>query len=68
MTLPLSFSLANRRALVTGASGGIGGAIARHFAEAGAQVALSGRREDALEAVKAELSGTGHVSVPFFAL
>ena len=59
------FSLSGKRALVTGASGGIGGAIAHRFAEAGAQVALSGRREDALEAVKAALAGSGHVSVPF---
>ena len=43
------FRLDGKRALVTGASGGIGGAIARALHEAGAAVALSGTREDALQ-------------------
>lgn len=42
------FDLTDRCALVTGASGGIGGAIAEAFAARGARVALSGTRADAL--------------------
>ncbi len=57
------FSLAGKTALVTGASGGIGGAIARAFATQGARVALSGTRVEALEALRAEL-GEGHVVTP----
>jgi len=49
------FDLTGRRALVTGASGGIGGAIARALHGAGAAVALSGTREAPLEALRAEL-------------
>jgi 3-oxoacyl-[acyl-carrier protein] reductase len=49
------FDLTGRRALVTGASGGIGGAIVRGLHGQGATVALSGTRRDALEAVAAEL-------------
>lgn len=49
------FDLSGRRALVTGASGGIGAAIARALHGAGATVALSGTRREALEALAAEL-------------
>lgn len=49
------FSLTGRTALVTGASGGIGGAIARALARQGARVAISGTRVEALEALKAEI-------------
>jgi len=49
------FDLSGKTALVTGASGGIGGAVARAFDAAGARVALSGTRVEALEAVKAQL-------------
>ena len=49
------FDLSGKTALVTGASGGIGGAIARALHAQGAAVVLSGTRADALEAVKAEL-------------
>ena len=51
------FDLNGMSALVTGASGGIGSAIARALAEQGARVALSGTREDALQAVAAEIGG-----------
>ena len=55
------FDLTGRRALVTGASGGIGGAIARGLHGQGATVALSGTRRDALEALAAELGDRTHV-------
>jgi short-subunit dehydrogenase len=47
--------LAGARALVTGATGGIGGAIARALHERGATVVLTGRREELLEELRAEL-------------
>jgi 3-oxoacyl-[acyl-carrier protein] reductase len=49
------FDLSGKTALVTGASGGIGGAIARAFHAQGAAVALSGTRREALESLAAEL-------------
>ncbi|MGH6954109.1 MAG: 3-oxoacyl-[acyl-carrier-protein] reductase [Alphaproteobacteria bacterium] len=49
------FELKDKRALVTGASGGIGGAIARALHRQGAAVALSGTRLPALEELAAEL-------------
>ncbi|MCY3671906.1 MAG: 3-oxoacyl-[acyl-carrier-protein] reductase [Alphaproteobacteria bacterium] len=51
------FDLSDRTALVTGASGGIGAAIARALAAQGARVGLSGTREAALEALAGELDG-----------
>ncbi|MCH8917406.1 MAG: 3-oxoacyl-[acyl-carrier-protein] reductase [Alphaproteobacteria bacterium] len=55
------FSLEGRKALVTGASGGIGGAIARAFHGAGAEVVVSGTRVDALESLAADLGRGVHV-------
>ena len=49
------FELSGKTALVTGATGGIGGAIARAFHAQGAHVVLSGTRADALEALADEL-------------
>ena len=49
------FDLSGKTALITGASGGIGDAIARAFHEQGANVVLSGTREAALEALAMEL-------------
>lgn len=49
------FDLTGKTALVTGATGGIGGAIARALHAQGAHVVLSGTREAALEALSAEL-------------
>jgi 3-oxoacyl-[acyl-carrier protein] reductase len=57
----MMFDLSGRTAFVTGASGGIGGAIARALAEQGAQVALGGTKQAALEALAGELAGKGHV-------
>ena len=56
------FDLAGRAALVTGASGGIGGAIARALHAQGAQVMLSGTRAPALEALAGELKDRVHVA------
>jgi len=55
------FDLAGKNALVTGASGGIGGAIAKALHGAGATVALSGTRVAPLEALAAELGARAHV-------
>jgi 3-oxoacyl-[acyl-carrier protein] reductase len=55
------FSLDGKRALVTGASGGIGEAIARALHAQGATVTLSGRNEAALAALAASLAGRAHV-------
>lgn len=55
------FDLAGKNALVTGASGGIGGAIAKALHGAGATVALSGTRVEPLEALAAELGERAHV-------
>lgn len=49
------FDLTGKKALVTGATGGLGGAIARVLHAQGASVALSGTRVEALEALAAEL-------------
>lgn len=55
------FDLSGRRVLVTGASGAIGGAIARALHGQGAAVALSGTRKAALEALATELKERAHV-------
>ena len=55
------FDLTGKCALVTGASGGIGGEIARVLHAAGAAVALSGTRIAPLEALAAELGVRAHV-------
>jgi len=55
------FDLTGKNALITGASGGIGGAIAKALHGAGATVALSGTRVEPLEALAAELGERTHV-------
>jgi short-subunit dehydrogenase len=56
--------LSGRRALLTGATGGLGRAIAEALAGAGATVLLSARKQDALEELAASLPGSGHVVLP----
>jgi short-subunit dehydrogenase len=56
--------LSGRKALLTGATGGLGIAIAKALAGRGAAVALSSRKAEALEALAAELPGTGHSTLP----
>ncbi len=56
------FDLTGKTALVTGASGGIGGAIAKALHGQGAKVVLSGTRAEALEAVKAELGNNAFIA------
>jgi 3-oxoacyl-[acyl-carrier protein] reductase len=51
------FSLQNKRALVTGATGGIGGAIAKALAAQGAKLAISGTKLEKLQAFAGELGG-----------
>jgi 3-oxoacyl-[acyl-carrier protein] reductase len=55
------FDLSGKTALVTGATGGIGAAIARVLHKQGASVAISGTRAEVLEALKAELGERVHV-------
>jgi 3-oxoacyl-[acyl-carrier protein] reductase len=55
------FDLTGLNALVTGATGGLGGAMARALHAQGATVALSGTRAAALEALAGELGGRVHV-------
>jgi NAD(P)-dependent dehydrogenase (short-subunit alcohol dehydrogenase family) len=57
---PLAHRFTGRHALITGAGGGIGRAIARRLAREGAHVRLVDRDEAALEAAASELPGTGH--------
>ena len=54
-------TLAGKKALVTGASGGIGGAIVKALVAQGASVAISGTRMEALEALNAELGGVAKI-------
>ncbi len=55
------FDLSGKTALVTGASGGIGSAVARALHARGATVGLSGTRREALETLAAELGTRAHV-------
>lgn len=60
--LPADFSLRGRRALVTGASGGLGRHFATVLAAAGAEVVLAARRRDALADAVAALRADGHAA------
>ena len=57
------FDLSGQTALVTGASGGIGGAIARALHSQGAQVMVAGTRRDALGTLAAELGERAHIGL-----
>ena len=57
------FDLSGKTALVTGASGGIGNAIAKVLHKHGAAVVLSGTRAEVLESLKSELGEGAHVAV-----
>jgi 3-oxoacyl-[acyl-carrier protein] reductase len=57
------FDLSGKTALVTGASGGIGGAIAAALHAQGAAIVLSGTREEALKAVAGKLGSRAYVAV-----
>ncbi len=54
------FDLTGKKALVTGATGGLGGAIARALHARGADVAISGTRQEALDALAGELGERVH--------
>ncbi|MGD9737158.1 MAG: SDR family NAD(P)-dependent oxidoreductase [Solirubrobacterales bacterium] len=56
--------LGGRRALLTGATGGLGRAIAQDLAAQGATVLLSGRRREELAELAAGLPGSGHAALP----
>jgi len=55
------FNLTGKKALITGATGGIGASIAKYLHAAGAEVAISGTRAEKLEALASELSDHVHV-------
>jgi short-subunit dehydrogenase len=63
-SLRLGMNLSGRKALLTGATGGLGRAIAKALAQSGAQVTLSARKREALEQLAAELPGSGHSVLP----
>lgn len=54
------FSVAGKTIVLTGATGGLGQAMAQSLAEAGARLLLSGTRQAALEELAAKLPGSGH--------
>jgi short-subunit dehydrogenase len=56
--------LAGRKALLTGATGGLGRAIAEALAAKGVVLKLSSRKAEALEALAAALPGDGHTTLP----
>ncbi|AXN44803.1 Glucose 1-dehydrogenase [Mycobacterium marinum] len=58
------FDLSGKRALITGASTGIGKKVALAYAEAGAQVAVAARHSDALQVVADEIAGVGGKALP----
>jgi 3-oxoacyl-[acyl-carrier protein] reductase len=55
------FDLQGKKALITGATGGIGGEITKALSAAGAVVAISGTREEKLKELAAQISGECHI-------
>ena len=55
LQFPQAFSLAGETALITGGGTGLGKAMAHAFVDAGAQVILTGRREEPLQAACSDL-------------
>ncbi len=66
-TLERLFSLSGKVAVVTGATGVLGGAMARGLARVGARVGVLGRREERAEAVVREILGSGGEAMPLLA-
>lgn len=58
------FSLKNKNALITGATGGIGAAIAKTLAKQGANLILSGTRQEKLNELLSEIGGENHKILP----
>ena len=58
------FDIKNKVAIITGASRGIGLAIANRYAEAGAKVVISSRKQDSLDAIAAQMKGQGYEVLP----
>lgn len=58
------FDISGKVAVITGASRGIGQAIARRYAEAGAKVVIASRKQDALDTVAESMRAEGHDVLP----
>lgn len=61
-------TLAGRKALITGATSGIGAATARALARAGTDIALTGRRTDRLQQLRDEITAAGYGTAHAFEL
>ncbi len=66
-TLPANFDLTGKVAIITGASRGIGEAIAMAYAQAGARVVLASRKQDALDEVATRIRAAGGEALPIAA-
>jgi NAD(P)-dependent dehydrogenase (short-subunit alcohol dehydrogenase family) len=62
--MPADFTLTDKVIVVTGASRGIGEAIARACVDAGAKVALASRKQEGLDEVAASINGAGGTALP----
>ena len=65
MMIPEMFDLTGEVALVTGGSKGLGKAMARGFAEAGANIVISSRHEDELQAAQKEIQAGTKIKVAY---